>query len=187
MRSQRRLVRNRNRRNQGLGDAPPTPSQAVWILAQTDAAYAIAVAKVGLNPEVIAAEIVNGIVPDSISTGGTTAMGRLADMSRQLAALHTTWLWWAYNGQRDDGTAYTWTQWASAAKDIADAAAYQAGVSFDSSQFIAIGSTILQTMKDVGNKLTKLEQGAEDIGELPDWVLALAAIGGLGLAAKIFL
>ena len=148
-----------------------TPAAAIEALAIVDKQFSIAVGQAALD------SIIGGVVDyatlASMSNNTQQAvLKNLADMTTGLYNLHTKYLAWAINGHRDDGSAYTWSMWFDYAKTLADAASYQAGVSYDSSNFVAIKDSLRSTADQIATP-----------SDWPWWVYAGGAvIGAVGVS-----
>lgn len=164
----------------GLGEVQPSsaPSEALFALVKVDAAYALALATVGLDGQRAAQVIADLVGADGASSflsgGQGEAWSNLKAMAPQLAKLHTTWLRWAMQGRRDDGSSYDFSRWADAAKTLYDSANYQAGVSADGSIFLNAVRALRQTGADLSTP-----------GEWPMWLKVVAGLAAVGAAAAL--
>ena len=139
-----------------LGDAANasyTPVEAAALIAKVDADYAAALVYVGLiqggNLDLVISQLTSGTFIDYDMNAAAWATSNLIQSTKWLNLWNTTFLAWAYNGKRDDGTAYSWGEWADFGYTLISQANTQANISYDYSYLNSLIATIKQTYKDI--------------------------------------
>lgn len=129
-----------------LSPGTPIASQVpdfAAVVAGVRSKYAAAVKKVG--------------EPGLFSSSTTiAAAGNLKTLGGNVEKWATTYLAWARAGHRDDGSAYSWAQWADfGTRDLLSAIAVYVDCAAEGSQLRAIGLATLATVKDTAELVEK--------------------------------
>jgi hypothetical protein len=133
-----------------------TDAEADALVSQVQGQLLKGAAEIGCAPEVAlyAFEqwITLGLWPDSLSSlsaGQQAAIHNLGTDYRDFEKWSTTWRGWAENGQRDDGSPYSWEKWATFADDIGTDAETQTGVAWSGSPIVAGAESVPATVQQV--------------------------------------
>ncbi len=159
------------------GDAAPEePPAALKIVASVGATLTKNLVKVGFSPDALFRIVSGQFLWSEASQTQLATEKAIKVVASEYGKWSTTWLKWAMNGKRDDGSVYSWALWLDGAQQIAKDANDIGGISWDSSEL----ANSVQTLKDIGADLKK----AATPSEWPLWAkvgigLGIAAVGGI--------
>ncbi len=156
------------------GDAAPEEHPAVVAtVASVGAQVAKNLVKVGFSADALARISSGQFLWSEASQTQLASEYAIKTVAQEFAKWSTTWLRWAMNGKRDDGSPYSWGQWLDGAKQITKDAQDIGGISWDYSDLNAQWLALQKTAKDV-----------QDPSEWPTWAkvglgLAVAGVAGI--------